>query len=219
MSGGANNRKADEIATGGEEGEVLLVDLTGEEEAETPEPFEAVQAASSWMKRPEGQAELVRIAVRGMLEGALQTLGSLEAVEQLLRERREEDAARKADEAERAAQEEQLRMDEVQFVDDSGEAFRMGGVGEATFEYVSDATSDVSVVDEAVKPARVFEANAYLAEFGRTHDDFEGHLVWMLNAVATMTIVAADGRGFARYKDRMREGDPGWVLDVGHVDL
>ncbi|RHY27718.1 hypothetical protein DYB32_006579 [Aphanomyces invadans] len=115
-----------------------------------------------------------------------------------------------------------VRMDEVQFVDHSGEEFGMGGVGEATFEYVSDATSDVSVVDEAdeaVKPARVFEANAYLTEFGRTHDDFEGHLVWMLNAVATMTIVAADERGFARYKDRMREGDPGWVLDVGHVDL
>ncbi|ETV94921.1 hypothetical protein H310_11567 [Aphanomyces invadans] len=65
------------------------------------------------MKRPEGQAELKRIAARGMLETALQTLGSLEAVEQLLRERRKEEAARKADEAERAAQEEQRRLREV----------------------------------------------------------------------------------------------------------
>ncbi|RHY25218.1 hypothetical protein DYB32_008459 [Aphanomyces invadans] len=99
MLGGANKRKADEIAP---------------DEAETPEPFEAVQAASSWMKRPEGQAELERIAARGMLEGALQTKGSLEAVEQLLRERREEEAARKADEAEQAAQEEQRRLREVE---------------------------------------------------------------------------------------------------------
>ncbi|ETW02064.1 hypothetical protein H310_05676 [Aphanomyces invadans] len=59
MFGDANKRKADEIAPDGEEGEVLLVDLTGEEEAETPEPFEAVQAVSRWMKRPEGQAELL----------------------------------------------------------------------------------------------------------------------------------------------------------------
>ncbi|RHY24376.1 hypothetical protein DYB32_008968 [Aphanomyces invadans] len=114
MAQGANKRKADEIAPDGEEGEVLLVDLTGGEEAETPEPFEAVHATSSWMKRPEGQTELERIATRGMLEGALQTLGSLEAVEQLLRERREEEAARKADEAERAAQEEQRRLREVE---------------------------------------------------------------------------------------------------------
>ncbi|ETW03792.1 hypothetical protein H310_05158 [Aphanomyces invadans] len=60
-------------------------------------------------------------------------------------------------------------MDEVQFVDDSGEAFGMGGVGEATFDYVCDATNDVNVVDEADEagiPARVLEANAYLAELG-----------------------------------------------------
>ncbi|RHY30516.1 hypothetical protein DYB32_004250 [Aphanomyces invadans] len=147
-----------------------------------PEPFEVVQAASSWMKRPEGQAELKRIAARGMLETALQTLGSLEAVEQLLRERRKEEAARKADEAERAAQEEQrrlrevkaaaqaqsaempVRMDEVRFVDASDEVLGMGGVSEATVECVCDATSDVNVVDEAGMPARVFEANACLAK-------------------------------------------------------
>ncbi|ETV98372.1 hypothetical protein H310_09063 [Aphanomyces invadans] len=63
-------------------------------------------------------------------------------------------------------------------------------------------------------PARVFEANACLAKFGRTHDDFDLHVVWMLNAVATMTMVAADGRGFTRYKDRMREGNPGCYITV-----
>ncbi|RHY32796.1 hypothetical protein DYB32_002237 [Aphanomyces invadans] len=246
MSEGANKCKADKIAPGGEEGEVLLVDLAAEEEAEKFEPFDGVQAASSWMKRPLRQAELEQIEARGMLEGALQTLGSLEAVEQSLRERREGEAARKVDEVERAAQEKQrrlhevkaaalaqsaelpgagtttwklevpatmvprehvwtledldfarVRMDEVPFVDALDEEFEMGGVGEATFEYVCDAASGVNVVDEADEagmPARVFEANACLAEFGRTHDDFERHVVWMLNAVATMTMVAADGR-------------------------
>ncbi|ETV90049.1 hypothetical protein H310_15122 [Aphanomyces invadans] len=99
-------------------------------------------------------------------------------------------------------------MEEVQFVDASDEAFVMGGLGEATYEYVCDVTSDVNVVDEVGMPARVFEANVCLAEFGRTHDVFERHVVWTLNAVATITLVAADGRGFTRYKDRMREGDP-----------
>ncbi|ETV92811.1 hypothetical protein H310_13025 [Aphanomyces invadans] len=40
----------------------------------------------------------------------------------------------------------------------------------------------------------------------------------MLKSVAMMTMVAADGRGFARYKDRMRRSDPSWVLIVGPVD-
>ncbi|ETV90047.1 hypothetical protein H310_15120 [Aphanomyces invadans] len=108
-----------------------------------------------------------------------------------------------------------VRMEEVQFVDASDEAFGMAGLGEATFEYVCDITSYVNIVDEADEagmPARMFEANACLAKFGRTHNDFERHVVWMLNAVATMTMVTADGRGFTRYKDRMREGDPGETL-------
>ncbi|ETV91543.1 hypothetical protein H310_13925 [Aphanomyces invadans] len=186
------------------------------------------------MKRLEGQAELKQIAARGKFEGALQTLGSLEAVEQLLSERRDEEAAQKAEELEEPAtvvprehfwtSEDldfaRVRTDEVPFVD--GEAFGIVGVGEATFEYVCNAASDVNVDDEADDagiPLRVFEANAYLAEFGRTHYDFERHILWMLSAVVTMTMVAADGRGFARFKDRMREGDPSGVLDVGHVDL
>ncbi|RHY26751.1 hypothetical protein DYB32_007324 [Aphanomyces invadans] len=222
MSGGTKKRKADDISPGGEEDEGLLVDLTGEDEAETPVPFEAVQAASSWMKRPDDQAELERIAARGMLEGALQTLGLLEAVEQLLRERREEEAVRKAEEAERAVQEEQHRLREVESAA-LVQSAEMPGATTTTWkfeepatmvphehfwkplDYVCDATSDVNVVDEADEagiPEREFEANAKLAEFGRTHDDFWRHVLWMLNAVATMTMVAADGRWFARNKGR-----------------
>ncbi|ETW00302.1 hypothetical protein H310_07675 [Aphanomyces invadans] len=179
--GGTSKRKADEIASGGEEDEVLLVDLTGEE-AETPEPFKAVLAASSRMKRPEGQAELERIVAQGMLEGALQTLRSLEAVEQLLRERREEEAARKLNRRSRLLKKRSVdsaklkqqhgrkvrncpvlwrRRESLKSLDDddSSEAFGMGGVGEATFDCMCDSTSDADVVDDielGVQRQRVF---------------------------------------------------------------
>ncbi|ETV93285.1 hypothetical protein H310_12713 [Aphanomyces invadans] len=154
------------------------------------------------MKRPEGQEELEQTAARGMLEGALQMLGSLEAVEQLLCERREEEAVRTVNNSVGAKRKllgaetttwkfeepakmvprvlwwtlkdldfERVRMEEVQLVDDLSETFGMDGVCEATFDFVSDATSDVNAVDEGNESgilARVFEDDAYLAEFWRT---------------------------------------------------